>query len=136
MDWTINEFEGANHNPIAVVNGDKTKDPIFVKARIGRPVTLSAMGSEDPDGHKLAYHWFHYQEAASAISRPVSAEEIIGERGEDQLDMLPKVKIENSHSEEVTAVPQSSGVAHIILAVEDNGVPSLTSYRRVILEID
>ena len=85
MDWTINEFGGANHNPIAVVNGDKTKDPIFDKARIGRPVTLSAMGSEDPDGNKLAYDWFHYQEAASAISRPVSAEEIIGERGEDQL---------------------------------------------------
>ncbi len=96
MDWTINEFGGANHNPIAVVNGDKTKDPIFVKARIGRPVTLSAIGSEDPDGHILAYDWFHYQEAASAISRPVSAEEIIGERGEDQLDAPPKVRIENS----------------------------------------
>ena len=54
MDWTINEFGGANHNPIAVVNGDKTKDPIFVKARIGRHVILSAIGSEDPDVDKIA----------------------------------------------------------------------------------
>ena len=136
MDWTINEFGGANHNPIAVVNGDKTKDPIFVKARIGRPVTLSAMGSEDPDGHKLAYDWFHYQEAASAISRPVSAEEIIGERGEDQLDAPPKVRIENSDSEDAVVLPLSAGIAHIILALEDNGTPTLTAYRRIVLEID
>jgi hypothetical protein len=28
------------------------------------------------------------------------------------------------------------GVAHIILVVEDDGAPSLTSYRRIILEIE
>jgi len=29
----------------------------------------------------------------------------------------------------------SCGVAHVILAVTDNGTPALTSYRRVILNI-
>ena len=50
--------------------------------------------------------------------------------------MLPRVKIENGDSEKATVVPQAPGIAHIILAVEDDGIPSLTSYRRIILEID
>jgi hypothetical protein len=136
MDWTMQEFRDANHNPIVVVNGDTTKEPIFITARVGAPVTLSAAGSRDPDGDKIAYSWFYYQEAASAISKPASPEEIIGKRGEDQLDVLPTVRIENTDSEEAIAVTQSAGVAHIIVAVEDDGVPSLTSYRRVILEIE
>jgi hypothetical protein len=32
-------------------------------------------------------------------------------------------------------VPNVAGTAHVILAVEDDGVPSLTSYRRAILNI-
>jgi hypothetical protein len=32
-------------------------------------------------------------------------------------------------------VPKAAGIAHIILAVEDKGTPSLTSYRRVILNM-
>jgi hypothetical protein len=136
MDWSMKEFAEANHNPIVVVNGDATKEPIFIKARVGSPVTLSAAGSRDPDGNKIAYNWFYYGEAALAISRLASPDEIIGKRGEDQLEMLPRVKIENGDSEEATVLPQAPGVAHIILAVEDDGVPSLTSYRRVILEID
>ena len=136
MDWTIHEFGEANHNPVAVVNDDKTKDPIFLKARIGVPVTLSAAGSADPDGDEIAYQWFHYEEAASAISGPANPEEIVGARGEDQLDVPPKVRIENSSSAEAIVLPLSAGVAHIILSLEDNGTPALTSYRRIILEIE
>jgi peptidoglycan/xylan/chitin deacetylase (PgdA/CDA1 family) len=32
-------------------------------------------------------------------------------------------------------MPKVAGIAHVILAVEDNGTPTLTSYRRVILKI-
>jgi hypothetical protein len=35
----------------------------------------------------------------------------------------------------VRVTPRVAGTAHIILAVEDSGSPSLTSYRRVILTI-
>ena len=35
----------------------------------------------------------------------------------------------------VTVTPRVAGTAHVILAVEDNGTPTLTSYRRVILTI-
>ncbi len=136
MDWSMKAFAEANHNPIVVVNGDPKKEPLILKAKVGTPVTLSAAGSKDPDGDRLAYNWFYYQEAASAISQAAGPDEIVGKRGEDQLDILPRIRIEKSDSEEAIVVPQSPGVAHIILAVEDDGVPSLTSYRRVILEIE
>jgi hypothetical protein len=32
-------------------------------------------------------------------------------------------------------MPRVAGTAHVILAVDDNGQPSLTSYRRIILSI-
>jgi hypothetical protein len=35
----------------------------------------------------------------------------------------------------VTVVPKVRAVAHVILAVEDDGSPTLTSYRRVVLRI-
>jgi hypothetical protein len=132
----MKDFEDANHNPVVVVNGDATKEPIHIKAKVGTPVVLSAAGSKDPDGNKINYTWFYYPEAASAISKPVSPDEVIGKRGEDQVDAPPKVAIENGKAEEASALPKSPGVAHIILAVEDDGIPSLTSYRRVILEIE
>ena len=66
----------------------------------------------------------------------MTPEEIVGERGEDELDVLPKVRIEGSDHEEAKVVPQSEGIAHVILAVEDDGEPSLTSYRRVIFNIE
>jgi hypothetical protein len=136
MDWTLKEFSEANHNPVVVVNGDTTTDPIFIKAKVGSPVALSAQGSTDPDGNKITYSWFYYEEAASAISKAISLEEILGKRGEDYLNVPPKVRLAANDLEEITAIPQQSGVAHILLAVEDDGSPSLTSYRRIILEID
>jgi hypothetical protein len=136
MDWTLKEFGEANHNPIAVVNGNTTKDPIFIKSQAGVPVSLSAQGSSDPDADKITYSWFYYEEAASAISRAADPAEILGKRGEEYLNVPPKVRLEGYNSETVTVVPQAPGVAHIILVVEDDGAPSLSSYRRIILEIE
>jgi Protein of unknown function (DUF1593) len=136
MDWTMKEFVEANHNPLVVVNGDFSKEPVELKAKIGTPVMLSAAGTSDPDGDNLKYAWWYYAEAASAISKPAKPEEIIGQRGEDELGVLAKVIIEESDAEEARVMPQSAGIAHIILTVEDDGEPSLTAYRRVILNIE
>ena len=135
MDWTLKEFKDANHNPVAVVNGDSSKEPVLINAKIGTPVKLSAAGTRDPDGNQVKCTWFYYPEAASAISKPVRPEDVIGRRGEDELEVMSKVRIEGSDAEIATVIPQSAGIAHVILAVEDDGEPSLTSYRRVILNI-
>ena len=43
--------------------------------------------------------------------------------------------MQNANSAKATVTPRVAGIAHIILAVEDDGSPTLTSYRRIILEI-
>jgi hypothetical protein len=45
------------------------------------------------------------------------------------------VTIANGATAVATITPNTPGTAHVILAVTDNGRPSLTSYRRVILTI-
>jgi len=35
----------------------------------------------------------------------------------------------------VAVLPKMRGVAHVILAVQDDGSPTLTSYRRIIIRI-
>ena len=48
---------------------------------------------------------------------------------------MPRVTLQDTNSPRVTVTPRIAGTAHIVLAVEDNGSPTLTSYRRVILTI-
>ena len=48
---------------------------------------------------------------------------------------MPRVAIADAAGAVATVTPNSTGVAHVILAVTDNGTPSLTSYRRIILTI-
>jgi hypothetical protein len=131
MDWTTADFAHANHHPKVTVNGDDGKEPIRIDAEVGQAVTLDASKSSDPDAQKLHFSWFHYAEA--------------GGTGADLAD----VKIENAGAAVARATPTAvcrpqwlgnrrcagPGVAHIILAVTDEGSPKLTSYRRVILTV-
>jgi hypothetical protein len=150
MDWTIRDVRGANHNPEVVVNGQSGKAPLIVDAVVGTPVTLDATGTRDPDGQALTYDWFFYPEAGTGIpSRPVVTRGLppIGGGGQPGAGGIPsaptggppeppaRVVVENRHGVKATVVPRVPGTAHVILAVEDAGSPSLTSYRRVILNI-
>lgn len=132
MDWTIKLYAEANHNPLVTVNGNGGTAPIMIEARVGQPVTLDAGMSLDPDGHKLTYQWFHYGEAgfvpganmaAVTISPGNTAKTTVTVTAACREDWRPINR------------PCSTGVAHIILAVTDNGSPPLTSYRRVILNV-
>ena len=78
MDWTIKPFSEANHNPVAVVNGQAGTAPIFVDAVVGQPVGLDASQSRDPDGQTLHYEWFHYAEAGFRERRGLAAVNIEG----------------------------------------------------------
>jgi hypothetical protein len=123
MDWTIKDVAQANHNPDVVVNGADGKAPLMIDAAVGTPVALDAGKSRDRDGHTLKYSWFFYAEAGTAPlagGRPAPT---------------PRVTVNNGDAPVATVVPNTAGVAHVILAVTDNGTPSLTSYRRVILTI-
>lgn len=132
MDWTIKDFAHANHNPLAEVNGNTGTVAIEIEAEVGKPIVLDASRSTDPDGNKLRYSWFVYPEAGGTdtslsdvkIEASDTARAIVTATAVCRQPWLPGV------------VPcKGNGVAHVILAITDDGRPQLTSYRRVILSV-
>jgi hypothetical protein len=163
MAWTVNGTADANHNPDVVVNGVKGKAPIAIDAKVGTAIALDAAGSTDRDRHALRYQWFFYPESgtgiptSSASGAPTtapppptthSAAPAAGKPGGPALVSAiapqpaggrptprPRVTVTNGDTSAATVMPNTPGVAHVILAVTDDGTPSLTSYRRIILTI-
>ena len=118
MDWCVaDDFKQANHNPVAVLNGDTTKRVLQLKAQAGETVTLSAAGSKDPDGQATTATWFVYREAGSF-------------EGEVKLDATSG----DTTSLVAPALKQPATV-HVILQLTDHGAPALTTYRRAIITI-
>ncbi|MBI1763376.1 MAG: DUF1593 domain-containing protein [Acidobacteria bacterium] len=133
MDWTIKPFAAANHNPAVVVNGNDGTAPLTIDATVGQPITLDASATRDPDGNKLGYQWFHYEEAGF-VSRVTALAGVTIAQGN-----TAKATVTATTTCRPMWLPMNrscpTGVAHIILTVTDNGAPALTSYRRVILNV-
>ncbi|HKW17834.1 MAG TPA: nucleoside hydrolase-like domain-containing protein [Terriglobales bacterium] len=132
MSWTVSDYAHANHNPIVAVNGNSGTRPIFLDAEVRKPFTLDAAGTRDPDGQQLTYHWFHYQEAGGTGTR-IAAVTIKGAETSKAV-ITPTAACEDAWLPGFVPCP-GTGVAHIILAVTDDGSPKLTSYRRIILTV-
>lgn len=118
MDWSVtSNFADANHHPIAVVNGDTSRQVLQVSAAASSSVALSAAGSSDPDRDALTYSWWYYDEPSSHNGA---------------------VTIQGNTSAAATVqVPSNAGGKnlHVILELRDGGTPSLTAYRRVIINV-
>lgn len=113
MDWTIMNFEEANHPPIPVLSHS---EEISVKS--GEGFGLDAFDSYDPDGDNLSFLWFHYPEAGT-FQNPIS---ISG--------------TENAHGAYFVAPNvDKPETAHFILRLTDRGEPPLSLYKRVIVTI-
>ncbi len=132
MDWTVKSVADANHNPVVVVNGRKGTAPIEIAGQAGQPVVLDASLTSDPDGNALRYRWFHYPEAGTTAGPPLQLQ-IDGANTSKATVTAALASPGRGGPPAVRA--QRRGVAHVILAVTDNGTPSLTSYRRVILDV-
>ena len=131
MDWTVQDYAHANHNPVVEVNGNSGTAPIYIDAEIGKPIALDASGSRDPDGQSLHFQWLHYPEAGSADGN------------------LAAIQITSSETAKATVTATAAcrplwlpllpcrgdGIAHLILAVTDDGSPQLTSYRRIVIHV-
>jgi len=112
IDWCIKDYKEANHPPVA-----ELAHPDKIEVNSGKKITISAKGSSDPDNDQLQFNWMYYREA--------------GTYDED-------ISLENENgliaSFNAPAVQQKETI-HIILSVKDNGNPSLTRYRRVIITV-
>lgn len=119
MDWCVaSQFEQANHPPRAVLDGDATRRMIERTVKTGDTVSLSAAGSNDPDGNSVHTSWFIYPEAGT-YSGPLALRAI---EGESTSFIAPAVKR-----------PER---AHVILQVQDQGTPNLFAYRRAVVTIE
>lgn len=118
MDWCVKPYNQANHNPVAVVNGDASRGLIEVKASAGTELELDASSSSDPDGDKLNYSWWVYDEPGSYEGA---------------------VTIENAATPKPLIRVSSDAAGkdfHVILTLTDDGTPPLTSYRRVVVSVE
>ncbi len=114
MDWAATGK--GNQNPVVIVNGDNGIEPIQLKVKAGKEIVLDATQSHDPDNDQLRFEWI-----------------IIPEAGTYQNE----VTLSNEMSGKVTLkIPQDfkGKSLHVVCEVTDQGVPALTSYRRIILQ--
>ena len=131
MTWTVADYAHANHNPVVVVDGQGGTAPLEIGVHVGQTITLDAGRSSDPDGQRLHFHWFHYGEAGIADGN-LAALTLIGA---DSSRLTIRVDAA-CRPLWLPLIPcKGDGMAHVILAVTDDGSPQLTSYRRVILHV-
>ena len=117
MDWCVRPFEKANHEPTAVLNGDKTRGVRTIAADGGGKVALRAAGSTDPDGDRLAFRWWTYVEAGSYWDAPA-------------------IEGADTAAAAVTVPADAAGrTIHVVLEVTDAGSPPLTACRRAVLKV-
>lgn len=112
-DWCVKSYAEANHPPVV-----KLANALDLKVRPGEKVSLSAKGTTDPDGNKLSYLWWEYQEA----------------------DTYPgSVHIEDADRQSASMTVPADATAgqtiHTICEVTDNGTPPLTRYQRIICNV-
>jgi hypothetical protein len=116
LQWSVKEPEEVNHEPVAVVNGDKSNRILLMNVPPGEEVKLDASKSFDPDGDEVHFKWFRYNEADTYQGN---------------------FEIRNpENASQVFTVPDdlAAGIIHLVLEVRDTGSPDLVAYRRVILK--
>jgi hypothetical protein len=121
MRWTLSSsVKDANHPPELVLNGSNGLEPIQLSVTTGERITLDATGTRDPDGNALRFRWFEYTDLNPAY-----------------LGVTP-LKIEGDTSARATFTAGAAKTPvkhHLILEVRDDGTPSFTRYRRVIVDV-
>lgn len=112
-DWCVKSFDEANHPPVV-----KLKNELTIYTKPGSIIQLNAKGTYDPDGDKLTYTWWFYKEPGSF-------------KGDIEIENLNNQKA----SVRVPADIDKNETIHIVCEVKDDGVPQLTRYKRIIIEV-
>ncbi|KAF3039680.1 hypothetical protein E8E12_000498 [Didymella heteroderae] len=139
IKWSMeSDFGKANHHPVIHLNGTKDLTPVRIDAEAGTSVTLDASGTYDPDGGKLTFKWWHYREPTATqwwVDAEVSGLKIEKRDDEGKIVSVTLPPPEKCAVELMNRKPVQQGqLLHLILEVTDNGTPSLTSYRRVLIQ--
>jgi len=119
MDWCVDEFDAANHNPVAAFNGDTNDTIIYLKATAGQTLELDASATTDPDGDPFHILWWIYPEAGTYEN---------------------EISLKDTTSKKTRlAVPDNAAgkQIHLILEVQDdNETISMYDYRRIVIQVE
>ena len=119
MDWCVQPYYKANHNPIIVMNGIAGKKIHFQNARAGDLVQMDATQSSDPDGDELEFNWWFYKEAGNYAGDVVIA---------NPNNAIISFTIPND---------TKGKELHLILEVNDkNEIASMYDYRRIVIQVE
>ena len=117
MDWCVKEFKDCNHLPVAVANGSMDKMPLVIKLKKGKTITLDASKSFDPDHDEISFEWLVYP-----VKTEIDNKAILKENANKAIIQVNRADI--------------GGGLSLLLRVTDNGNPKLTSYKRILIELD
>ncbi|KAF7545607.1 hypothetical protein G7Z17_g9049 [Cylindrodendrum hubeiense] len=139
IQWTLDpSLSSANHHPIISLNGSSGPEPVYITAEAGTTLKLDASETYDPDGDALTFKWWQYREpSATQWLASVEVEEMKYEKkdAEGRVIELTLPSHEKCCVDLVTQTAQAEGqVLHMVLEVTDAGSPSLTSYKRVVIQ--
>lgn len=111
MEWAENG-EG-NRNPVVIVNDKKGTEPILLKQKTGKIVTLNASRSFDPDGNSLSFRWY--------------VQKGIGYDGD--------IVLRQTEGYATFVIPSDAKGKdiHVICEVRDDGKIPLVAYRRIVI---
>lgn len=115
VKWCVESYDNANHNPVVVVNGSNDHLPLFVNGSVGDELVFDASASYDPDGDRLTFNWFFYYE----INYPGCVNMTVSPDSSRCTIRVPPI--------------QGNEGLHLILEITDSGTPSLSSYKRIII---
>ena len=119
MDWCVQEFDEANHNPVAAINGDATDTIVHLKAAPGESVKLDASASTDPDDDELQFHWWIYREAGTYAK---------------------KFTVPDESARVTTLIIPDDAIGselHVILTIKDrSAIVPMYDYRRIVVSVD
>jgi hypothetical protein len=111
--WSVTpRYAGANHEPSVALRG-----PARIAAHPGETIRLEGVTS-DPDGNAVTVRWWQWKDVGTYPGRvTLSAPNAL------------------AMSVQVPADAATGQTIHVILEATDNGMPALTRYQRVIIDV-
>jgi hypothetical protein len=98
------------------LNGSKDLTPIVFSLRKGKTIVLDASGSFDFDNDELSFEWLVYPEI-------------------ENLSEIGSMKIEGKKATIQLKDEEVAKSLAIVLRVTDNGYPTLTGYKRIVIDL-